>query len=47
MNLSDVEEDKKDEKQKELSGQISGIQENIARIDSYIGEIRGADPGNG
>ena len=40
LNLSDVEEDKKDEKQKELSGQISGIQENIARIDSYIGEIR-------
>ena len=40
LNLSDVEEDKRDEKQKELSGQISGIQENIARIDSYIGEIR-------
>ena len=40
LNLSDVEADKKDEKQKELSGQISGIQENIARIDSYIGEIR-------
>ena len=40
LNLSDLEEDKKDEKQKELSDQMNQIQESISRIDEHIEEIR-------
>lgn len=40
LNLSDLAEEKKDEKQKELSGQIRQIQDNILRIDDRMDEIR-------
>lgn len=40
LNLTDLEEDKKDEKQKELSNQIKQIQDNVSRIDEHIEEIR-------
>lgn len=40
LNLSDMEDDKKDEKQKELSDQITQIQDSISRIDGHIEEIR-------
>ena len=40
LNLSDMEDDKKDEKQKELSDQITQIQDSIFRIDGHIEEIR-------
>lgn len=40
LNLSDLAEEKKDEKQKELSGQIRQIQDNMIRIDDRMDEIR-------
>ena len=40
LNLSDLAEEKKDEKQKELSGQIRQIQDNMLRIDDRMDEIR-------
>ncbi len=40
LNLSDLAEKKKDEKQKELSGQIRQIQDNMLRIDDRMDEIR-------
>ncbi len=40
LNLSDMEDDKKNENQKELSDQITQIQDNISRIDGHIEEIR-------
>lgn len=40
LNLSDMEDTKKDEKQKELSGQIKRIQEDILQIDIRMEEIR-------
>lgn len=40
LNLSDLAEEKKDEKQKELSDQIRQIQDNMLRIDDRMDEIR-------
>ena len=40
LNLSDLAEEKKDEKQKELSGQVRQIQDNMLRIDDRMDEIR-------
>lgn len=40
LNLSDLAEEKKDEKQKELSGQIRQIQDNMLHIDDRMDEIR-------
>lgn len=40
LNLSDLAEEKKDEKQKELSDQIRQIQDNMIRIDDRMDEIR-------
>lgn len=40
LNLSDLAEEKKDEKQRELSGQIRQIQDNMLRIDDRMDEIR-------
>lgn len=40
LNLSDMENTKKDEKQKELSGQIKRIQEDVLQIDVCMEEIR-------
>ena len=40
LNLSDLAEEKKDEKQKELSGQIRQIQDKMLRIDDRMDEIR-------
>lgn len=40
LNLSDMEDGKKDEKQKELSDQIKQIQDKISRIDKRMEEIR-------
>lgn len=40
LNLSDLAEEKKDEKQKELSDQIRQIQDNMFHIDDRMDEIR-------
>lgn len=40
LNLADMEENKKDDKQKEISGQIKYIQESIEEIDKKIEEIK-------
>ena len=40
LNLSDLAEEKKDEKQKELSDQIRQIQDNMLHIDDRMDEIR-------
>ena len=40
LNLSDMEDNKKDDRQKELSDQIQQIKDNISQIDKHMEDIR-------
>lgn len=40
LNLSDMEDNKKDDRQKELSNQIQQIKDNISQIDKHMEDIR-------
>lgn len=40
LNLSDMEDNKKDDRQKELSDQIQQIKANISQIDKHMEDIR-------
>lgn len=40
LNLSDMEDNKKDDRQKELSDQIQQIKNNISQIDKHMEDIR-------